>query len=245
MENKDTPKIKSIFKNENRLNNPIFKGDKNESDSSDDSNILEDSSDYETNEDRKTFFGSKNIRNDQLLQTHTMTNIKSLANDISKSVKNIFSTTKTIQKFSDEDYQVKIPNETKNKNVINEIKEKKKDNKNTKKVKIKERDDIKDKDKDKDNIKIFKDFFGNKEGDNESNEKKDNVPVKIKRSNIKHKTNKVTKSIWPLMEEDINSKGLSIENKKSIFTSVKELWKFQKILLENQIIDYKSKKNII
>lgn len=243
MENIDKPKIKTIFKNENRLNNPSLKGDKNESDSSD-SNILEDSSDFETNEDRKTYFGTKNIGNDQLLQTHTMTNIKSLANDISKSVKNIFSTTKTIKKFSDEDYPVKSSYETKNKNVINETKEeKKKDSKNNKKVKIKEKDDIKD--KDKDNIKIFKDFFVNKEGDNESNGKKESNPVIIKRSNIKHKTNKVTKSIWPLMEEDINSRGLLIDNKKSIFTSLKELWKFQKILLENQIIDYKSKKNII
>ena len=41
MENIDKPKIKTIFKNENRLNNPSLKGDKNESDSSD-SNILED-----------------------------------------------------------------------------------------------------------------------------------------------------------------------------------------------------------
>ena len=165
MENIDKPKIKTIFKNENRLNNPSLKGDKNESDSSD-SNILEDSSDFETNEDRKTYFGSKNNGNDQLLQTHTMTNIKSLANDISKSVKNIFSTTKTIKKFSDEDNPVKSSYETKNKNVINEIKdEKKKDSKNNKKVKIKEKDDIKD--KDKDNIKIFKDFFVNKEGDND------------------------------------------------------------------------------
>jgi hypothetical protein len=45
------------------------------------------------------------------------------------------------------------------------------------------------------------------------------------------------------MEEDENNKNLnmSINHNKSIFNSVKDLWKFQKILLENDIIDIISK----
>ena len=44
------------------------------------------------------------------------------------------------------------------------------------------------------------------------------------------------------MEEDENFRSILFNQNKSIFNSKKELWKFQKILLENQIIDFKSKK---
>jgi hypothetical protein len=47
------------------------------------------------------------------------------------------------------------------------------------------------------------------------------------------------------MEEDENNKNMSISYNKSIFNSVKDLWKFQKILLENDIIDIISKYNNI
>jgi hypothetical protein len=43
------------------------------------------------------------------------------------------------------------------------------------------------------------------------------------------------------MEEDENFRSIFINQNVSIFNSKKELWKFQKILLDNQIIDFKSK----
>jgi hypothetical protein len=43
------------------------------------------------------------------------------------------------------------------------------------------------------------------------------------------------------MEEDENNKNISLNRNKSIFGSIKDLWKFQKILLENDIIDIISK----
>ena len=46
------------------------------------------------------------------------------------------------------------------------------------------------------------------------------------------------------MEEDENFGSIFINQNKSIFNSKKELWKFQKILLDNQIIDFKSKNYI-
>ena len=47
------------------------------------------------------------------------------------------------------------------------------------------------------------------------------------------------------MEEDENYRSIFINQNKSIFNSKKELWKFQKILLDNQIFDIKSKKLLI
>ena len=48
--------------------------------------------------------------------------------------------------------------------------------------------------------------------------------------------------LGPLMEEDENFNSIFINQNKSIFSSIKELWEYQKILLENQIFDMKSKK---
>jgi hypothetical protein len=243
MENIDKPKVKiPLFKNEIKTRNQNYKGNQILSDSSD-SNIFEDSSDNDINEDKKVLFSPK------LPEIHTMANIKSLSNDISRSVKNIFES-KTIDNFKEiEDYLANSPIKNKNKNVINENKEKTTEKKNNKKFKIKDKDKDKDKNKiktkDKGSQKIIKDFFINKEGDIESSEIKVNNLDNNQRSNIKHKTNNVIKNIGPLMEEDINSGVVLIDNNKLIFTSVKELWKFQKILLENQIIDIKSKKYII
>ena len=236
MENIDKPKVKiPLFKNEIITRNKNYKGNQILSESSD-SNIFEDSSDNDIYEDKKVPLSPKS-RNDQLSEIHTMTNIKSSANDISKSVKNIFGS-KTIDNFTEiEEYLANSPIKKKNKNAFNEKRTTEK--KNNKKVKIN------DKDKDKDSEKIIKDFFINKEGDIESSEIKVNNLDNKQRSNIKHKTNNVIKNIGPLMEEDINSGVVLIDNNKSIFTSIKELWKFQKILLENQIIDIKSKKFII
>ena len=93
----------------------------------------------------------------------------------------------------------------------------------------------------KNNNKIINDFFINNEGDIET------TGNNIKDTKIKQKSNKnyVMKSLGPLTEEDENSGSIFINQNKSIFNSVKELWKFQKILLGNQIIDIKSKKLLI
>ena len=158
----------------------------------------------------------------------------------------------------------------KNLNKINDNKNKNKD-KNKDKTKDKNKDKSKDKkiSGEKNEIKIINDFFINNEGDIElsGNNIKDSKEIinqvlgvkipttnniitstsNIKDSKNKQKTNNnnITKFLGPLMEEDENNKNMSINHDKSIFNSVKDLWKFQKILLENDIIDSISKYNYI
>ena len=78
------------------------------------------------------------------------------------------------------------------------------------------------------NEKLKNDVFINKEGE-------------IEISKNKNASIKVTKSLGPLMEEYENTNSSIIHQNKSIFNSKKEMWKFQKILLENHIIDIQSK----
>jgi hypothetical protein len=61
------------------------------------------------------------------------------------------------------------------------------------------------------------------------------------KNNKKSNNNNITNIYGALMEEDENFRSIFINQNVSIFNSKKELWKFQKILLDNQIIDFKSK----
>ena len=261
MENTDKPKIKiPLFpKIKTNFKAPNFSTGKLLYDSSEssDSNILEYSSDFDETEDyNNILFSPQNNAKDHLSKIHIMNNIKSLATDLSKSGKNIIPK-KPLDEFTEiEEYLANSPYNSKNKNEINQKKEKSKEKKSKSKskgkieifkskskgktVKLKEKD-IK---KDKDNKKIINDFFINKEGDIESNEITINNIDSKHKTIIKNKSSKIIKCIGPLMEEDINTGAFLINNKKSIFSSVKDLWKFQKILLENHIIDIQSKKNI-
>jgi hypothetical protein len=205
------------------------------SDSSDDSNILEDSSDYETNEEQ---FNIKNTNTNNNIQTRTIKDlrlkaIKSLSIDIQKTNINTCLTPRnTIDNFKDiEDYIVNSAFDKKNyKNKIEE-KNKKKEGKTPEKN-----------NKEKNSNKIINDFYINNEGDIELSEK--NVKDGKNKQKIEQNNN-VTKFLGPLMEEDENYRSIFINQNKSIFNSKKELWKFQKILLDNQIFDIKSKKLLI
>lgn len=200
--------------------------------SSDSSDIFEDS-DNDNNEEN--IYNSQ-IRIDNQIKATSEKNI----------FKSYFSPKKSPDDFKDiEDYVAnsaygmeKIKG--KNLNKIN-------DNKNKNKDKNKTKDKIKDKSKDKkisdekNEIKIINDFFINNEGDIELSGNN----IKDCKNKQKSKNNNITKFLGPLMEEDENNKTISINQDKSIFNSVKDLWKFQKILLENDIIDSISKYNNI
>lgn len=200
--------------------------------SSDSSDIFEDS-DNDNNEEN--IYNSQ-IRIDNQIKATSEKNI----------FKSYFSPKKSPDDFKDiEDYVAnsaygmeKIKG--KNLNKIN-------DNKNKNKDKNKTKDKIKDKSKDKkisdekNEIKIINDFFINNEGDIELSGNN----IKDCKNKQKSTNNNITKFLGPLMEEDENNKTISINQDKSIFNSVKDLWKFQKILLENDIIDSISKYNNI
>ena len=194
------------------------------SESSDDSDILQDSSDNEAEveEDQRAYTmiaisKSKSNKN------------KPLNIDISKSHnnQNLNPDFKDIEDYVAQNqniYDKKIPNK------INEDKNKKKEVKSPDKKNNK-----------KENNKILDDIFINNEGDIELSGNN----IKDSKNKQKSSNNNITKFLGPLMEEDENNKNMSISYNKSIFNSVKDLWKFQKILLENDIIDIISKYNNI
>jgi hypothetical protein len=192
--------------------------------SSDSSDIFEDLSDNENNEE--------NIFFDNQIKTTSEKNI----------FKSYFSPKKSTDDFKDiEEYVANSAYDMekikgKHLNKIN-------DNKNKNKDKSKDKNKDKNKDKkitdEKNEIKIINDFFINNEGDIELSGNN----IKDSKNKQKNSNNNITKFLGPLMEEDENNKNLnmSINHNKSIFNSVKDLWKFQKILLENDIIDIISK----
>lgn len=204
--------------------------------SSDSSDIFEDS-DNDNNEEN--IYNSQ-IRIDNQIKATSEKNI----------FKSYFSPKKSPDDFKDiEDYVANSAygmEKIKGKN-LNKINDNKNKNKDKNKDKNKTKDKIKDKSKDKkisdekNEIKIINDFFINNEGDIELSGNN----IKDCKNKQKSKNNNITKFLGPLMEEDENNKTISINQDKSIFNSVKDLWKFQKILLENDIIDSISKYNNI
>ena len=200
--------------------------------SSDDSDILNDSSDYETTED-------KNINNNNKIGTikkNELMRIKTFTIEVDKSNDNDICITprkSIVDGFKDiEEYVSKSAYENKSLNKIN-------DNKNKNKKKEEKSPDKKDNKKEN---KIINDFFINNEGDIEFKEESKKNGKNKQKSNKNN--NYMAKSLGPLMEEDENSGVIFINQNKSIFNSKKELWKFQKILLDNQIIDFNSKNYI-
>lgn len=198
--------------------------------SSDSSDIFEDLSDNEVNNEENMYFPK--IKLDNEIKTTSEKNI------FKQNFTSNLSPKKNIDDFKDiEDY---VANSTygmekkkeKNLNKIN-------DNKNKNKDKDKNKDKNKDKKitDEKNEIKIINDFFINNEGDIELSGNN----IKDSKNKQKNSNNNITKFLGPLMEEDENNKTMSINHNKSIFNSVKDLWKFQKILLENDIIDIISK----
>jgi len=204
--------------------------------SSDSSDIFEDS-DNDNNEEN--IYNSQ-IRIDNQIKATSEKNI----------FKSYFSPKKSPDDFKDiEDYVANSAygmEKIKGKN-LNKINNNKNKNKDKNKDKNKTKDKIKDKSKDKkisdekNEIKIINDFFINNEGDIELSGNN----IKDCKNKQKSTNNNITKFLGPLMEEDENNKTISINQDKSIFNSVKDLWKFQKILLENDIIDSISKYNNI
>jgi len=204
--------------------------------SSDSSDIFEDS-DNDNNEEN--IYNSQ-IRIDNQIKATSEKNI----------FKSYFSPKKSPDDFKDiEDYVANSAygmEKIKGKN-LNKINNNKNKNKDKNKDKNKTKDKIKDKSKDKkisdekNEIKIINDFFINNEGDIELSGNN----IRDCKNKQKSKNNNITKFLGPLMEEDENNKTISINQDKSIFNSVKDLWKFQKILLENDIIDSISKYNNI
>jgi len=198
--------------------------------SSDSSDIFEDLSDNEVNNEENMYFPK--IKLDNEIKTTSEKNI------LKQNFTSHLSPKKNIDDFKDiEDY---VANSTygmekkkeKNLNKIN-------DNKNKNKDKDKNKDKNKDKKitDEKNEIKIINDFFINNEGDIELSGNN----IKDSKNKQKNSNNNITKFLGPLMEEDEYNKTMSINHNKSIFNSVKDLWKFQKILLENDIIDIISK----
>ena len=218
------PKCKttSLFKKHN--------GNAMLSDSSDDSDILNDSSDYDTNDD-------KNNDKEEIIKKNEFMRLKTFNIEVDKSNDNISCLTprkSIIDGFRDiEEYVSKNTYDKTNLNKIN-------DNKNKNKKKEEKSPDKKDNNK-KEN-KIINDFFINNEGDIELKEENKKDGKNKQKSNKNN--NYIAKSLGPLMEEDENYGSIFINQNKSIFNSKKELWKFQKILLDNQIIDFKSKNYI-
>ena len=199
--------------------------------SSDDSDILNDSSDYETTED-------KNNNNNKIgtIKKNELMRIKTFTIEVDKSNDNdtcITPRKSIVDGFKDiEEYVSKSAYENKSLNKIN-------DNKNKNKKKEEKSPDKKDNKKEN---KIINDFFINNEGDIEFKEESKKNGKNKQKSNKNN--NYMAKSLGPLMEEDENFGSIFINQNKSIFNSKKELWKFQKILLDNQIIDFKSKNYI-
>ena len=200
------------------------------SDSSDDSDILNDSSDYDTNDD-------KNNDKEEIIKKNEFMRLKTFNIEVDKSNDNISCLTprkSIIDGFRDiEEFVSKNTYDKTNLNKIN-------DNKNKNKKKEEKSPDKKDNNK-KEN-KIINDFFINNEGDIEFKEENKKDAKNKQKSNKNN--NYIAKSLGPLMEEDENYGSIFINQNKSIFNSKKELWKFQKILLDNQIIDFKSKNYI-
>ena len=181
--------------------------------SSDSSDIFEDLSDNDNNEENINYF--KNRLDNQIKTT---------------SVKNIFKPNNFFPKKSTDDFkdiEEYVANSAydieklKGKN-LNKIY----DNKN----KNKDKDKIKDKKiaDEKNEPKIINDFFINNEGDIELSDNN----IKDSKNKQKNDNNNITKFLGPLMEEDENNKNMSINHNKSILGSIKDLWKFQKILLK-------------
>ena len=166
------------------------------SDSSDDSDILEDSSDYEANEEsnnNKIYFN--NDLNNKINPIHKTKTFIDNANSLSPR--------KSIDDFKDiEEYVSKYNYDKNNKN--------------------------------NNNNKII-------ENKNKNKKKEGKTPEKKKENKIISNNNNITNIYGALMEEDENFRSIFINQNVSIFNSKKELWKFQKILLDNQIIDFKSK----
>ena len=195
------------------------------SESSDDSDILQDSSDNEAEveEDQRAY---------TMITINKSNKKKPLNIDISKSYNNpnLNPDFKDIEDYVAQNqniYDKKIPNKN------NEDKNKKKEVKSPDKKNNK-----------KENNKIIDDIFINKEGDIELKEKnKKDIKNKQKLNKNNQKKDNIIKYLGPLMEEDENNGEIFINQNKSIFNSKKELCKFQKILLDNQIFDFKSKKN--
>ena len=205
-----------------------FKGHPMLSDSSDDSDILENLSDYETNEEQYHTIYSKmnNIKNNNDLKLKGLQLL-----DLNKSNSEISSSLTprpTLDAFRDiEEYVAKS---TFDKNKINSNNENKslKDEGKTLDIKYSK----------KDNFKIINDFYINNEGD--IIELTDNTQKDGKNKQNNEENNDII--LGPLMEEDENFNSIFINQNKPIFSSIKELWEYQKILLENQIFDMKSKK---
>ena len=218
------PKCKttSLFKKHN--------GNAMLSDFSDDSDILNDSSDYDTNDD-------KNNDKEEIIKKNEFMRLKTFNIEVDKSNDNISCLTprkSIIDGFRDiEEFVSKNTYDKTNLNKIN-------DNKNKNRKKEEKSPDKKDNNK-KEN-KIINDFFINNEGDIEFKEENKKNAKNKQKSNKNN--NYIAKSLGPLMEEDENYGSIFINQNKSIFNSKKELWKFQKILLDNQIIDFKSKNYI-
>lgn len=192
--------------------------------SSDSSDIFEDLSDNEANNEENMYFPK--IKLDNEFKTTSEKNI------FKQNFNSHLSPKKDIDDFKDiEDY---VANSTygmekKKENNLNKIN----DNKNKNKDKNKDKK-VTD---EKNQIKIINDFFINNEGDIELSGNN----IKDSKNKQKSNNNNIIKFLGPLMEEDENNKTMSINHNKSIFNSVKDLWKFQKILLENDIIDIISK----
>ena len=200
------------------------------SSSSDDSDILNDSSDNETYE------GIKNNNNKVEVIKNEFMRMKTFNVEVGKSNDNdpcLTPRKSIIDGFKDiEEYVSKSAYGNKNINKIN-------DNMNKNKKKDQKSPDKKDNKKEN---KIINDFFINNEGDIEFKEENKKDAKNKQKSNKNN--NYIAKSLGPLMEEDENFGSIFINQNKSIFNSKKELWKFQKILLDNQIIDFKSKNYI-
>ena len=194
------------------------------SDSSDDSDILDNLSDCEANEDNTIYSKINNKINNKDFKLQL--NLLNL--NVSKSDINPYMTPRpTIDAFRDIEEYVAESSLDKNKiNNNSEIKNQKDEGK-TPEINKKE------------NFKIINDFYINNDGDIELT---DNTQKDGKNKQKNEGNNVITKFLGPLLEEDEYSTTIFINQNKSIFSSIKELWEYQKILLENQIFDMKSKK---
>ena len=209
------------FKTSNTLK--TLKGHPMLSDSSDDSDI-ENLSDCEINENNIIYSRINNKNNNKDLKSK---GLKLLELNKSKSEMNSYLTPRpSIDAFEDiEEYVAKSAFDKNKINNNNENKNLKDEGKTSDNYYVK-----------KNSATIINDFYINNEGDIElkNNTQKDG----------KNKQNNEENNIilGPLMEEDENFNSIFINQNKSIFSSIKELWEYQKILLENQIFDMKSKK---
>lgn len=228
MENsqKPKPKIPLFSKNKTTTNLIINKRANTAvlSYSSDSSDILEDLSDNDDNNE-ENMYNSQFTLDNQIKAT-------SEKNIFKPKFASYLSPKKNIDDFKDiEDY---VANSTYD---MEKLKEKNLNKINDNKIKNKDKNKDKKITEEKNEIKIINDFFINNDGDIELSANN----IKESKNKQKNSNNNITKHLGPLMEEDENNKTMSINNNKSIFNSVKDLWKFQKILLENDIIDIISK----